>query len=438
MKYFLVGILGTGMSALALSLKERNEIVEGSDESTSFFTFPSLDEHHIPVYRFHKKNIEDHKDFFFIIGYAYQEDHEEVQEILRLGLPYSYYADFIESYYQGVKIGISGTHGKTTTALFLTQLLSKEDICAIVGDGTGIGNDPYQYLILEACEYRQHFLKYHFDELLINNIDYDHPDYFNSIDEVFFAFQRAANRSKRVYINQDDEKARQIQHKNKITFSLYEPSDVQGKIIEEKNNGFMLEVKTKDQQYTFFLPFTGIHMVYNFLAAFAIYSTINQKIDILPSHVFNFNKPKRRMEEVKCFDNIIINDYGHHPTEIRATLSSIKQKYPSHYIITIFQPHTYSRTIYLYQEFQTCFSLSDEVYVALTFPSSREERDPFKDKLVKDIFQGFSNYEEEDLERWSLLHKTVFLFIGAGNIYEDANKLFMKINEKSIEKKNKI
>lgn len=82
--------------------------------------------------------------------------------------------------------------------------------------------------------------------------------------------------------------------------------------------------------------------------------------------------------------------------------------------------------------------MSDEVYVALTFPSSREERDPFKDKLVKDIFQGFSNYEEEDLERWSLLHKTVFLFIGAGNIYEDANKLFMKINEKSIEKKNKI
>ncbi len=425
------------MSALALCLHELGHEVIGSDESNNFFTYPSLAKENIKVLEFNYHNVEKYQNYNFIIGYAYQTDHEEVKEIISRNLPYMYYGDFIESFFQGIKIGVSGTHGKTTTSTFLSKLFPTNKTSAIIGDGTGIGKSNYTYFILEACEYKQHFLSYQFDYLIITNIDYDHPDYFYSIDDVYNTFLLATKKSKTIIINNDDKYLKNIKHQNIITFGITEKSNIQGTILEENEDGYLLDISIYNDHYIISFPFTGIHLIYDFLAAIATYYILEKNTDFI-KQIPHLYLPKRRFVEEKISSNILIHDYAHHPTEISSTLLSIKQKYPHYHIITIFQPHTYSRSIYLHQEFQNCFDVSDEVYIANTFISAREKKDKIKEKIVQEIFKKYKRYNKNILNTFQNYENTIFAFLGAGDIFNDEKILFMKINEKTIEKKNKM
>ena len=129
MKYYLVGIKGTGMSALALCLKEMGEMVIGSDVEDHFFTQKNLEEKKIPIFKFNKRNIDKYNTYTYIISYAYNENNnEEVEEIINKGYNYYYYSDFINMYFNKTKIGISGTHGKTTVSTILKTMLDKHKI----------------------------------------------------------------------------------------------------------------------------------------------------------------------------------------------------------------------------------------------------------------------------------------------------------------------
>ena len=183
MIYYLIGIKGTGMSARANILADLGHGVKGADYDKKFFTEATLRES-ISVEKFENCNLS--KEYFYIIGNAFKVS-DITKKIISSGYNYLFYSNFLEEFFKMKKIGISGSHGKTTTTFFTSQLVTKK-INALIGDGTGVGNFDSEYFLLEACEYQNHFLNYTYEYLVILNIDYDHPDFFKTNSEYVYAF----------------------------------------------------------------------------------------------------------------------------------------------------------------------------------------------------------------------------------------------------------
>lgn len=415
------------MSALALCINDIKETVIGSDNNKFYFTEERLKEKNIEILTFNKNNISRYKDHIFIIGHSYNEtNNEEVKEIFDNNYEYYYYSDFINHYFKNIKIGISGTHGKTTTTTLTKTLFDFNQVSYIIGDGNGKGKKNSKYLIFEACEYYQHFLNYDYEYLIINNIDYDHPDYYNNIDEVITAFKNVSKKAKKIIINNDDENCEKIEHKQKYTFGIKNKSYVNGEIIEENKKGYIILVKVENNEYIFSLPFHGKHMIYNFLAAFTVYYLCNNidKSNIendIKSKIRKYKSPRRRKEEIILEnDNIIIDDYAHHPKEIEMIYEAVRQKYNNYNITIVFQPHTYSRTIYLNKEFKDVLK-DKEVYIMKTF-ISREEYDLLKESVVKEIFINHKEYDVNAIKEILNKENQIILCLGAGDIHNEIKK----------------
>ena len=423
------------MSALAQCLKCNGEMVIGSDKEEHFFTEDKLNDCKIPIFKFNKENINKYKSYIFIISHAYDEfNNEEVKEVINKNFEYYYYSDFINNYFDNIKIGIAGTHGKTTVTTMTMKLFENDNISYIIGDGEGGGCPNSKYLIFEACEYKYHFINYDYDFLIINNIDYDHPDYYNNLDEVVTAFKLVSKKAKCIIVNNDDIHCKKIKNNCRYTFGIKNKSFVTGTILLENEYGYKIKVSVKDKEFYFDLPIYGIHMVYNFLASFTIFYLTHYKkrnIEDFVSQIFRkYVNPKRRVQEIKLINgNILINDYAHHPNEIESSYNSIKQKYQNYDVTIVFQPHTYSRTIFLSKQFQDIFKDKD-VYIANTF-TAREEHDDIKEKIVSEIFKGIKKYDLDEIK--SLIkknNKQIIIFMGAGNIGDEIEKI-LKLNMES-------
>lgn len=418
-RFHFIGIKGTGMAALACILLDLGHIVTGSDVPEEFFTSKKLKKRNIITQTFSEKNISNDK--VYIASSCYDEKNIEVALVKKKGLPFYYYHDFIEHYFNMAKIGVSGTHGKTTTTSLIAKFFEDKCISYLIGDGSGKGNADANLFVFEACEYKNHLLNYTFEYLVINNIDLDHPDFFQSIDDVFNTFQNAACKAKNVVLNNDDVNCRKIKHGSVITYGMGD-ADVRGQIKEKHKSGFILEVKIKDRLYEYYLPFPGIHMIYNFLAALTIASVNGVDLESIQSKLLDYKRPSRRMEEYFYNDNVIIDDYAHHPLEIKMCLEAIKQSYPEKEVIVIFQPHTYSRTLQLKKSFQEVFK-GVKLYLAKTFSSKREQNNKSLDIEVKEIFKGAATFNERHLHEIRRLRNKVILFLGAGNIDQYINQL---------------
>ena len=397
--------IGTGMSALACMLYDLGHEVIGSDVLKNFGFEEGLLKRNIEVLEFNVNNIKP--EYVYIIGNAYKDDFIEVKEIKKRGYEHYYYHDFI-SKLDGFHIAISGTHGKTTTTKMIVDMLSDEPISCLIGTGYGMGKKDYKYLIYEACEYQDHFLVYRPDILVINNIELDHPDYFNSITDVYDSFKKLSKQSKKVIINVD-EKIKEDEH-----FVCYgnANSDYVYKIIEENQNGYIIDINGEK----FTLPFFGKHMINNFLSAYVVLKTIGYNDDYIREKISYKKLPKRRMEEEKIGEQIIIQDYAHHPTEIKSLYDSISQKYPNIPITVLFQPHTYSRTLALSSSFVSSLLFFDEVYILPTFTSSRETYNKTLQKQVDNIFKDFKCVKTIDEVKFKS-DKRIYVFLGAGEVF---------------------
>ena len=393
------------MSALACMLYDLGHEVIGSDVLKNFGFEEGLQKRNIKVLEFNDNNIKP--EYVYIIGNAYKEDFIEVKEIKKHGYEYYYYHDFI-SKLDGFHIAISGTHGKTTTTKMIADMLKDEPISYLIGTGEGKGKKDYKYLIYEACEYQDHFLAYHPDILVINNIELDHPDYFNSINDVYNSFKKLSEQSQKVIINVN-EKIKKDEH-----FICYgnDNSEYIYKIIEENQNGYLIEINGKK----FALPFFGKHMINNFLSAYVVLKTIGYNDDYIKERIRYIKLPKRRMEEEIIGKQIIIQDYAHHPTEIKSLYDSISQKYPNIPITVLFQPHTYSRTLALSSSFIASLYFFDEVYVLPTFTSSREVYNKTLQNQVDNIFKEYKCVKTID-EVLFKKDKRIYVFLGAGEVF---------------------
>lgn len=408
MKYYLVGLLGTGMVSLACLLKDLGNEVIGSDNNKEYFTLSKVKKKNITYQPFGFNKLSS--DYVYIIGNAYTIENKEVKEIINNHYEYYYYHDFIGKKLSKEIIAVSGTHGKTTTSFFLTQLLNYET-SYIIGDGSGGGYKDNNLLVLEACEYKNHFLSYHPSILIINNIELDHPDFFKNINEVIKSFQQLVNQSNFVIINGDDVNAKKLKGKNILKVGKNLSNDIVFKILKTDLTGYMVNLSYCNNCYAFKVPFLGEHLVYDLVMAYVAILVIGET-----PYLKSLKLPNRRMTEYNYGHTIIIDDYAHHPTEIKALYESIHSKYREYKVNVIFQPHTYTRTLKLKKEFKKVLLLFNNVYLEKVFSSEREKNDIYLQKKIDKIFKNFKKFDLNVLNKIQKEKKEVWIFLGAGII----------------------
>lgn len=420
MNYFLVGIKGTGMSALAMLLKDLGNNVVGSDENKEYFTDLLLKEKSI---KWHPFGSNLNNDYIYIISNAYDQTNIDVKSIIDNKFEYYYYHDFIGKKLKKDIIAISGTHGKTTTSTFLKEMLNNKT-SFIIGDGSGGGTNKSNLLVLEACEYRDHFLSYKPNILVINNIEMDHPDYFKDINQMLNSYQRLVNQSDLVVVNYDDPNVKKLKFKAVLKVGTQKDADVKYHILDETKDKTKVQIIIGKTSYEISVPFVGKHLVYDYVMAYIICILLVEK-----PNVTNINLPHRRIEEYQYGNTILVDDYAHHPTEIKALIETLKKKYPDYKINAVFQPHTYSRTLTLKKEFKEAFDLFDSIYLAKVFTSKRESENVYQQLKINKIFKNYRSFTPKILDLIDKKKFELWIFLGAGTISKYIKELIKNENE---------
>lgn len=427
--YYLIGIKGTGMSALAGILKDLGYEVKGSDNDNHYFTEEGLKEKNIEVLSYDPKNIQE--GMYIIKGGAIKDDNPEVQRALELGLkihPYEEMVAKLTTMFQ--TITIAGCHGKTTTTSMLSHVLDElRGANYLIGDGTGHANKENKYFVLEACEYKRHFLAYHPYYAIITNIDLDHVDYYQDIDDVISAYTEYANNAEKMVIACGDDPYTHSLEVDKPIFyyGLDEDNDIIAKEVEYTENGTSFDVFIEDNYYGHFdLKLFGKHMLLDALAviSFCYYERLEAKE--VSKTLKTFEGAKRRFTEYPVLDNIVIDDYAHHPAEIRATLKAVNQKYPDKKTVVVFGPHTYSRTKAFKDDYIDVLSKVDKTYI-MDIYGARENQEDF-DITSEDLIKEIPNSEsisKDQIDKLLGAHNSVIIFMSPNDI-TDMEKAYIE------------
>lgn len=418
--YYFVGIKGTGMSALALVLHQKGYQVMGSDVDKYFFTQRDLEDAGVTILPFNSDNIKP--GMTIIAGNAFPDTHEELVRARELGLEIIRYHDFIGQFIQPyTSIAVTGAHGKTSTTGLLAHVLTGiAPTSYLIGDGTGHGVPNAKFFAFEACEYQRHFLAYKPDYAIMTNIDFDHPDYYKNIEDVFSAFQTMSTQVKKgIFAYGDDKYLRKLVTNVPIYYyGVNEDDDIQARNITRTTNGSAFDVYHDDTFVGHFvLPAFGQHNIMNALSVIAI--AYFEKLDMaeVAAEMLSFKGVKRRFSEKKVADMVVIDDYAHHPAEIRATIDGARQKYPTKEIIAVFQPHTFTRTIALLDDFAESLNLADHVYLCDIFGSAREKSGDVKiEDLGAKITKGGTVIKEDNVSPLLNHKNAVMVFMGAGDV----------------------
>lgn len=423
--YHFVGIKGTGMSALAQILHDMNYEIQGSDIEKKVFTQKALEARNIKILPFAKENIKE--GLTIIAGNAFPDTHPEIEEAKNLGLPIIRYHRFLGEFMQMyTSVAITGVHGKTSTTGLLSHVIQgAEPTSFLIGDGTGSGVPNSKYFVFEACEYRRHFLSYKPDYAIMTNIDFDHPDYFTNIGDVLSAFQEMAVLVKKGIIAcGDDEQLQQIQAKVPVVYYGFgEENDFQARNVVKSTDGTVFDVYVRNTLYASFKITTyGDHSILNALSVIALCHYEGVAVEIIQQRLQTFEGVKRRFNEKRVGDQVLIDDYAHHPTEINATIDAAKQKYPDRDIVAVFQPHTFTRTQSFLDEFAESLQRADHIYLCDIFGSARENVGKLS---IDNLLEKIDNSNLIDEAGTSVLKKhdnAVLVFMGAGDIqkYQEA------------------
>lgn len=425
-KYHFIGIKGSGMSSLAQIAYDMGHEVQGSDEETYFFTQEKLEQRNIPMYGYNVENIKE--GFEVILGNAFDETHIEYRAAKELGLKIYTYAQFLGKLLDEIpSIAVTGAHGKTTTSTMVSNIFKHNFVTSyLIGDGTGHGEKNSDYIVAEACEYYRHFLAYHPNYAVVTNIDFDHPDYFNDEHDMFDAFQSFVNQVKdTVVICGDDRLASQLKPSTAkvVTYGFNEGNDYQIKNVKTTSENSKFNVyKNSELLGTFTMAVFGLHDISNATSAIALADICGLSTDEIQQSLGSYHHAERRFTEHEVGTNIVVDDYAHHPSEIKATIDSARRKYSDKQIIAIFQPHTYTRTAKFLNEFGESLLTADKVFLCPIFASVRE-----KEKIVgiedlqkvtpgSEIIYGEENFDKLNFDN------SVILFMGAGNINKLCNK----------------
>lgn len=378
-KIHCVGIGGIGLSGVAEIFLSRGYKVSGSDMRESDITDALMAEG-AEIYLGHRgKNVEGADLVVYTV--AVGDDNPELMRARELGIPTITRAQalgaLMEEYSNS--IAISGTHGKTTTTSMVSLVLKnagKEPTILVGGNLDEIGGNSYigghEYFVTEACEYRDSFLELRPSIEIILNIDSDHLDYFKDINHIadsFDKFARMVPEDGTVIAYDGNAFVKSVIEglPDAITFGLNESSDYYASDISFSNEGMpAFDVnKAGEKLCRVQLAVPGEHNILNALAAFACCHILGVEPEVIVETLGRFKGTHRRFDVLgKTSGDIrIIDDYAHHPTEIKATLAAVRNM-KHNKLWCIFQPHTYTRTMALMDEFAEAFDDADKVVLA--------------------------------------------------------------------------
>lgn len=444
----LIGIGGISMSAIAEILLKHGYHVSGSDIKESNI-IEKLRSHGAQIFLSHQcENVRDAD--LVVYTAAVKADNCERQEAERLGIPQidrAHMLGLIMKMYDRA-IAVAGSHGKTTTTSLLSLVMeyAKLDPTIMVGGeldeiGGNIKIGESQHFITEACEYVESFLKFNPFIGIILNIDEDHLDFYKDIHHIkgaFHRFGRLIPQDGYLVVNGDDDNVSDVIQQltcQVFTYGIKKDCDFTARDIVFHTNGFpSFEVYFSGKSLgRFQLSIPGVHNIYNALASIATAYILGIPAEEIVKYIKIYKGIHRRFDllgEVKGAK--IIDDYAHHPAEIRATLEAAK-KYPHGEIWCIFQPHTYTRTLALLEDFSRSFHDADHVIITDIYAAREKDNGEIHSsrlaELIKDHddvqyfkdFDGITDYLLQKVQPTDLV-----ITMGAGDVY--------KIGEMLIEK----
>lgn len=418
-----IGVGGAGMSVLCKYLLSKNFLVSGSDKVESQ-TVRELISIGLTFYQGHNHNAVDNADVIIYTSAISEENPELVRAryLKKTILKRSELLNLILKTHKS-SIGISGSHGKTTASFMLNEILLTAGVTnnSFIGGEYKVNDyDDSKVALAEVCEFDRNIDLISVDYPVCLNIDSDHLDTYGTLDNLDNAFKSFLNKGKISFINFDDNRLCLLKHKNAITFSINAESDYKAVEILEENGYYSFKVSESCVvSNRIYLGVLGYHNIYNALSAIAVARKVfNIEYGCIINALCSFTGAKRRFERVGNFKGkTIFCDYAHHPTEIKATLVASKKVFNNDYLV-VFQPHTYSRTKNLFEEFK--LALQGENLVIYKEYPSREIYDYLGS--AKRLADGVNSPLVEDFD--SLIEiidntkKKNILVLGAGDIYD--------------------
>lgn len=444
-----IGIGGSGMCPLAEILHHDGFHLTGSDINESD-TLARIRSYKIPVFMGHRpENVGDAE--LVVYTAAVKKDNPELVAARERGIPAlerSVMLGIVTRRYRN-SIAVSGTHGKTTTTAMITQVCidGNLDPSAIIG-----GKLPYiggngrvgksETIICEACEYVDTFLQLTPAVSIILNIDADHLDYFKTVDNIIKSFHQFSTQTSRVLIvNGDDantQKAVQgVTGAKIITFGLKPGNDYSAARISDKEKACedFTVLKNGKKLLDVSLSIPGRHNIYNALAAAATADYLGIPADRIADSLHRFTGVHRRFEILGKFNGITIaDDFAHHPTELTATLTAAMHM-GFRQVWALFQPHTFSRTYLLLDDFAKALSIPDHVILSRILAVretntyhiySKDLAEKIPGSVCRDTFEEMADYVMARAQTGDLI-----LTLGGGDIYKCANLIVKRYKEKT-------
>jgi len=416
----LIGVGGIGVSALARHLLQEKKVVSGSDRSLTPITKALAAE---GVQIFSEQSAENIKKDIELVVYteAMSEDHQEMQAARKLNIPMVNYFEALglamNPYYL---IAVAGTHGKSTTTAMLTDIFETvdKDPTAVIGALRAKTQSNYRagkskYAVVEACEYKRDFLFLKPDILVITNIELEHVDYYTSLEDVQAAFKTLVGQ-----INEGGIVVADTAHPNVAPVLIGAEATV-----VNYQDFFDVQLQLKQP---------GIHNRMNAAAALAAAKAEKIDVDEAKLALSNFAGTWRRFEYKGELNGApVYDEYAHHPTEIIASIQGARELYPNKKIHVVFQPHTFSRTAVLFDNFARALGHADEVYLLPVYAAREENATGVSSReLAVKVLESNSSVSYvsslEDAEsqlRMKVTQTDVVVLMGAGNVTDLADSL---------------
>lgn len=397
--YHLLGIGGIGISAIAKMLQMQGKKVTGSDASQSEIT-DELEKSGVKVFIGQKAENIPNDTEVVIYTVAITDDNPELKEARNKNIVCKTYPEALGELSKHMfTIAISGTHGKTTTTAMIGHILEKAmvDPTIIVGSKMMGEDGKYsnfhagksKYLVVEACEYKRSFLNLSPKILVITNIEADHLDYYKDLDDIKSAFEE-----------------------------LEEKVPADGFVITENEYR-----EISDEDIKLLVP--GKHNISNAKAAIKAVEKVGVSSSDAKRFLADFKGTWRRQEYRGEKDgNIFYDDYAHHPTEIRATLSALKEKHPDRKLVAVFEPHQELRTKLLFDHFVESLKIADQVFIAPIYINKEKSDGSVTNQTLADAINkqtpasAVDNPEELMGKITPLNSNLCIAMLGAGNIYK--------------------
>lgn len=449
-RIYFIGIGGISMSGLAEILLSEGFTVSGSDRAPSDLT-RMLEDRGVNVFYGQKKENLTKDIDLVVYTAAIKSDNPELLAAHKLNIPMLTRAELLGQMMKNYEtpVAVSGTHGKTTTTSMISQILlsAEADPTLSIGGiyrpiGGNIRVGASELFVTEACEYTNSFLSFFPKIGIILNIEEDHLDFFKDLADIRNSFHRFAQllpADGTLIINGDIERCEELTEGlscKVITYGLSSGSDYSASQVTYDESGFPSFILSRQNggERKFSLRVHGDHNILNALAAIALADLLGLSDEVIHAGLAAFTGTDRRFEYKGQVNGVnIIDDYAHHPTEIRATLSAAAQ-YPHRRLWCVFQPHTYTRTKAFLEEFASALSLADEIILADIYAAREKDTLGISSETLQEKIRSLGHSCHyfptfEVIENYLLKNCTkddLLITMGAGDVVKVGENLLQK------------